>query len=51
MLMRREGSAWKIHGFEPPANRFPYMVSVSRDDDGNWKLSSFFVNEIGPPPS
>ncbi len=29
----------------------PYTVGVSRDDDGNWKLSGFVISKISPPPS
>jgi hypothetical protein len=29
----------------------PYTISLSRDEDGNWKLSSILVSRISPPPS
>jgi hypothetical protein len=46
LRVRREGGYFFYR-----AGGDPYTVRVSRDDDGNWKLASFLINEIEPPPS
>lgn len=46
LRIRREGGYFFYR-----AGGDPYTVGVSRDEDGNWKLASFLVNEVEQPPS
>ncbi|HEX5376513.1 MAG TPA: hypothetical protein VFW48_10195 [Solirubrobacterales bacterium] len=46
LRIRREGGYFFYR-----AGGDPYTIGLSRDDDGNWKLSGFMISEITPPPS
>jgi hypothetical protein len=46
LRIRREGGYFFYR-----AGGDPYTIGLSRDDDGNWKLSGFLISEITPPPS
>ncbi|HEX6753124.1 MAG TPA: hypothetical protein VF093_06015 [Solirubrobacterales bacterium] len=46
LRIRREGGYFFYR-----AGGAPYTVGLSRDDDGNWKLSGFLITKIAPPPS
>lgn len=46
LRVRREGA----HFFYR-AGGDPYTINLTRDEDGNWKLDSFLITKISPPPS